>query len=102
VTCNTTSSDEFASTTPVRVLVINLFYIIFYFFHLFVFLSFFCENISFDASLISTIIPSIIIINRMYENQKLLYIVPLSKYTIVVCISSISPMAIGMGMATYK
>ena len=63
------------------------------------------ENISFDASLVmyinSTIIPPIIIINRMYENQKLLYTVPLIKYTIVVCISSISsisPMAMEMAM----
>jgi hypothetical protein len=31
----------------------------------------------------------------MYENQNLLYIVPLIRHTIVVCISSISPMAIG-------
>jgi len=41
------------------------------------------ENISFDASLVmyinSTSIPRIIIINRMYENQKLLLIVPLIK-----------------------
>jgi hypothetical protein len=33
--------------------------------------------------------------NRMYENQNPLYIVPLMRHTIVVCISSISPMAIG-------
>ena len=32
---------------------------------------------------------------RIYENQKLLYIFPLMSHTIVVCISSISPMAIG-------
>jgi hypothetical protein len=31
----------------------------------------------------------------MYENQNLLYIVPLIRHTIVVCISSISPIAIG-------
>jgi len=77
--------DEIASTTPVRVLVINLFYIIFLFLLFICFSFIFCENISFDASLVtyinSTIIPPIIIINRMYENQKLLYIVPLIKYT---------------------
>jgi hypothetical protein len=33
--------------------------------------------------------------NRMYENQKLLYIVPLIRHTMVVCISSISSMAMG-------
>ena len=37
---------------------------------------FYCENISFDASLVmyinSTNIPPIIIINRTYENQNLL------------------------------
>lgn len=57
------------------------------------------ENISFDASLViyinSTSMPPIIIINRMYENQKLLYIVPLIRQIIIVCISSISPIAIG-------
>jgi len=57
------------------------------------------ENISFDAGLVmyinSTDIPPITIINKMYENQNLLYIVPLMRHTIVVCISSISPMAIG-------
>jgi len=40
-------------------------------------------------------IPPIMIINRIYENQNLLYIVPLTRRTIVVCISSISPMVIG-------
>jgi len=35
------------------------------------------------------------IMNRMYENQNLLYIVPLMKHTIFVCISNISPMALG-------
>ena len=35
------------------------------------------------------------ITNRMYENQNLLYIVPLMRHTIVVCISSVSPMAMG-------
>jgi hypothetical protein len=57
------------------------------------------ENISFDANLVmyinSTSIPPIMIMNRMYENQKLLYIVPLIKHTNVVWISSISPMARG-------
>jgi hypothetical protein len=57
------------------------------------------ENISFDASLVmyinSTNIPPIMIMNRMYENQNLLYIVPLMRHTIVVCISNISPMAKG-------
>jgi hypothetical protein len=57
------------------------------------------ENISFDASLVmyinSTNIPPIMIMNKMYENQKLLYIVPLIKHTMVVCINSISPTAIG-------
>lgn len=57
------------------------------------------ENISFDARLVmyikSTNIPPIMIMNKMYENQKLLYIVPLIKHTIIVCISSINPMAIG-------
>jgi len=57
------------------------------------------ENISFDASLVmymnSTSIPPIIIINRIYENQNLLYMVPLIRHTIIVCINSISPMAIG-------
>ena len=57
------------------------------------------ENISFDASLVmyinSTNIPPIMIINRMYENQNLLYIVPLIRHVIVVCRSSIIPMASG-------
>ena len=46
------------------------------------------ENISFDANLVmyinSTNIPTIMIINKIYENQKLLYIVPLIKHTILV------------------
>ena len=57
------------------------------------------ENISFDASLViyinSTNIPPIMIMNRMYENQNRLYIVPLMMHTIVVWISNISPIAIG-------
>jgi hypothetical protein len=57
------------------------------------------ENISFDANLVmyinSTNIPPIVIINKMYKNQTLLYIVPLIKHTMMVCISSINPMAIG-------
>ena len=56
-----------------------------------------CENISFDANFVmyinSTSIPPIIIMNRMYENQNL-YIVPLMRHTIAVCINSINPMAI--------
>jgi hypothetical protein len=35
------------------------------------------------------------IMNKMYENQNLLYIVPLVRHIIVVWISSISPMAKG-------
>ena len=46
------------------------------------------ENISFDASLVmyinSTSIPPIIFMNKMYENQKLLYTVPLIKHTTIV------------------
>ena len=57
------------------------------------------ENISFEVRLVmyinSTNIPPIIIMNRIYENQNLLYIAPLIRHTIVVCINSISPMAIG-------
>ena len=45
------------------------------------------ENISFGASLImyinSTNIPPIIIMNRIYENQNLLYIFPLIRQTII-------------------
>jgi len=33
--------------------------------------------------------------NRIYENQNLLYIIPLIRHTIVVCINSISSMTIG-------
>jgi hypothetical protein len=39
--------------------------------------------------------PPIMIMNRIYENQNLVYIVPLIKHTTFVCISSIRPMAIG-------
>ena len=57
------------------------------------------ENISIEASHVMYInsinIPPMIIINRMYENQNLLYIFPLMKHTIVVCIDSISPTGIG-------
>jgi hypothetical protein len=57
------------------------------------------ENISFDASLVmyinSTSIPPIMIIKRMYENQNLLYMVPLIRHVIMVCMSSIIPMASG-------
>jgi len=34
-------------------------------------------------------------VNRIYENQNLLYIVPLIKHTIVVCSSNINPIAKG-------
>jgi hypothetical protein len=57
------------------------------------------ENISFEARLVmyisNTINHPVIIMNRIYENQNLLYIVPLIRHTIVVCIKSISPIAIG-------
>jgi len=57
------------------------------------------ENISFEARLViyinSTSIPPIMIMKRIYENQNLLYIVPLIKRTIVVCIRSMSPIARG-------
>ena len=59
------------------------------------------ENISFDASLVmymnSTSIPPIIIMNRMYKNQNLLYIVPMIRHTIVVWINNISPMGPQLG-----
>jgi len=46
------------------------------------------ENISFDANIVmyinSTSVPPIMIINKMYENQKLLYIVPLIKHTMAI------------------
>jgi len=41
----------------------------------------------------NTNIPPIIIMNRIYENQNLLYIVPLIIDVLFVCINSISPMA---------
>ena len=51
------------------------------------------ENISFDASLVmyinSTSIPPTMIMNRMYENQNLLYIIPLIRHIIVVWISTV-------------
>jgi len=57
------------------------------------------ENISFEASLVMymnrTSIPPTIIINRMYENQNLLYIVPLIRHTNIVWASSIIPIASG-------
>jgi hypothetical protein len=31
----------------------------------------------------------------MFENQNLLYIIPLIRHTVVACINSVSPMAIG-------
>lgn len=46
------------------------------------------ENISFEASLVMymnrTSIPPTIIMNRMYENQNLLYIIPLTRHTSIV------------------
>jgi len=42
-----------------------------------------------------TNIPPIIITNKIYENQNLLYIIPMIKHTIVVCINTIIPMAMG-------
>ena len=57
------------------------------------------ENISFDANLVMYInrtnMPPIMIINRMYENQNLLYIVPLIRHTNVVCINISIPIAMG-------
>jgi len=43
----------------------------------------------------STNIPPIMIMNRMNENQNLLHLVPLMRHTVVVCINSIGPVAIG-------
>ncbi|GHU52307.1 hypothetical protein FACS189496_2230 [Bacilli bacterium] len=43
----------------------------------------------------STSIPPIMIMNRMYENQNLLYMVPLIIHVIMVCRSSIIPIASG-------
>ena len=47
------------------------------------------ENISFEPNFVmyinSTIIPTIMIMNRIYQNQYLLYIGPLIKRIIVVC-----------------
>jgi hypothetical protein len=57
------------------------------------------ENTSFDASLVmymnSASIPPIMIMSKIYENQNIVYIFLLMRHTIVVCISSISPMAMG-------
>jgi hypothetical protein len=57
------------------------------------------ENISFDASLVmyinSTSMPPIMIMNRMYENQNLLYIVPLTRHVSTVWTSNIIPIARG-------
>ena len=54
------------------------------------------ENISFDASLVmhinSTSIPPTMIMNRIYENQNLLYIIPLIRDIIVVQITTKVPM----------
>lgn len=43
----------------------------------------------------STSIPPIMIMNRMYENQNLLYMVPLIIHVIMVCRSNIIPIASG-------
>jgi hypothetical protein len=60
------------------------------------------ENISFDAGLVmyinSTSIPPIMIMNRMFENENLLYIVPLMMHTVVVCMCSINPMLTAVGL----
>ena len=57
------------------------------------------ENISFDANLViyinRTNMPPIMIINRIYKNQNLLYIVPLIRHTNVVCINNSTPIAMG-------
>lgn len=57
------------------------------------------ENISFEASLVmymnKTSIPPTMIMNRMYENQNLLYIVPLIRHTSIVWASNIIPIAMG-------
>jgi hypothetical protein len=58
------------------------------------------ENISFEGGESCYVYkqykyPPIIIMNRMYGNQYLLYIVPLMRHTIVVCINSIIPMPVG-------
>ena len=41
------------------------------------------------------------IINKIYETQNLVYNFPLMRHTIVVCISSISPIAIGYFICVY-
>jgi hypothetical protein len=43
----------------------------------------------------STSTPSIMVMNRMYENQNLLYMVPLIRHVIMVCRSNIIPIARG-------
>ena len=57
------------------------------------------ENISFDASLVMyinyTSIPPTMIMNRMYENQNLMYIILLIRHIIVVWINTISNMTSG-------
>jgi hypothetical protein len=42
-----------------------------------------------------TSIPPMNTMNRMYWNQNLLYISPLIRHVIIVCINSITPMASG-------
>ena len=57
------------------------------------------ENISSEATLFictnSTRVPPIMIMNRMYKTQDLLYIVPLIRHNVAVCINSMSPVATG-------
>ena len=54
-----------------------------------------CKSTNFSNTSYKTTIPPIMIMNRMYENQNLLYIVPLMRHITAVCIKSISPMSIG-------
>jgi hypothetical protein len=55
------------------------------------------ENLSFDANFVTYInsnnIPSIIIINGIYDNHNRWYIVPLDKHTITVYINNVIPIA---------
>ena len=53
------------------------------------------QLISLPSYINSTNIPPIMIMNRVYENKNLLYIFPLMRHVIVVCINSVDPMAIG-------
>jgi len=53
------------------------------------------ENISFEVRIVmyinSTNVPPIMIMNRIYENQNLLYIFPLIVHIVVVCINLLAP-----------